>query len=204
LADEIGVPRRPREIARMIAKGQTRTVHLGVVNGTHFAMMAGIGFDARVVAAVPMPVKRWFGKAAFVAAALLGAFRYSLGNYTVTVDGRSYTASSVVVANGHFYGGRFSCAPLARLEDPLLYACLFLKTGPLRALRYGLWLLLGRLHRLDDVTIVPGERVTVEGRIGEPVQVDGDIVTRAPATVWVAGTALNLVMPDPISSPPTD
>lgn len=195
LAAEIGLPWRAKEIAHLIAAGEARPVHVGVVNERLFVMMAGVGFDAKVVAAVSSRIKRLIGKAAFVLASVRGIFSFSSRTYRVTVDNRTFTAASAVVANGHYYGGKFTCAPLARLQDPLLYACLFLKPGPLRALRYCTWLVLGRLDRLPDVAILPAVRVTVDGVIGEPVQGDGEILAQSPMTAFLAGHTLRIVMP---------
>lgn len=195
LAAEIGMPTRTSEIARIIAEGAVAPVHLGVVNERLFVMMAGIGFDAKVVATVSSPLKRLLGKAAFVYASLRGIFAFSSQTYRVAVDSRNYTAASVVVANGHFYGGRFSCAPQARLCDPQLYACLFLKPGPWRALRYCTWLVLGRLDRLEDVVIESAVRVSVDGKVGEPIQADGEIVGKSPMSVFLVGDTLPVVMP---------
>ncbi len=111
------------------------------------------------------------------------------------MDGETHSAASAVIANGHFYAGRHTCAPMARLGEPLLYVCLFLRSGPLRALRYGLWMLLGRLDRLDDVLILPGQVVTVEGPAGEPVQGDGDIIGRVPLTAGLAEKTLAVLAP---------
>ncbi len=195
LAAEIGIPAKAKGVADIIAAGAAKPIHLGIVNQRLFIMMAGAGFDGRVVAAVSSRVKRWLGKGAFVLASLWGILSYSKQIYRVTVDGQAFEAASAVIANGHFYGGRFTCAPLARLEDPLLYTCLFLKPGPLRALRYCTWLVLGRLHRLPDVTILPSLRVSVEGSVGEPVQGDGDIVAETPMTACLAGNTLKVLMP---------
>ncbi len=195
LAAEIGVTADAEILARTLASGTGRPIHLGVVNGRLFAMMAGAGFDAKVVAGVSGRLKRIFGKGAFVLETLRGIVSYSRSRYVVTVDDRTFEASSVVVANGHFYGGRFTCAPLARLEDPVLYACVFLKTGPLRALRYCTWLVLDMLHRLPDVAVLPAVRVSVDGTAGEPVQGDGDIITATPVTISLAEKPLRIVMP---------
>ena len=66
LAVEIGMPLRARRIARAIACGDVRSVHVGMVNGRRFLMMAGVGFDAHVVANVNPRLKRAFGKLAYV------------------------------------------------------------------------------------------------------------------------------------------
>lgn len=196
LAAEIGLPMRAREIARVIAEGKVSPIHLGVVNGRKFAMMAGVGFDAKVVATVSSPLKRVLGKGAFVFATLKGIFGFSSLTYRVTVDGEDHTAASVVVANGHFYGGRFTCAPQARLGDPTLYACLFLRPGAWPAFRYCVALVLGRVADLADVIIRPSARVSVNGEGGDPIQADGEIVGVSPMTVSLAGETLPVIMPE--------
>lgn len=195
LAAEIGLPASPDAIARTIATGTIKDVHLGVANGRPFVMMAGAGFDARVVAAMPARLKRCLGKGAYVAMFLARLSAFSRGLYRVTVDGEAHEAASVVIANGHYYAGRHTCAPLARLDEPLLHACLFRRPGPWAALRYATALLLGRLDRLGDVIILPAKRVSIEGPAGEPVQGDGDVIARLPLDVTVAEAPLRLVMP---------
>ncbi len=78
------------------------------------------------------------------------------------VDGESYDVASAVIANGHFYGGTFVCAPDARLQDPTLHVVLFMKPGTLRTMRYAVWMALGRLWKLPDVKIVPATDIVVE------------------------------------------
>jgi diacylglycerol kinase family enzyme len=45
----LGLPRHPLVAARRIARGETRRITLGRVNGRRFAFNAGVGFDAEVV-----------------------------------------------------------------------------------------------------------------------------------------------------------
>ncbi len=202
LALEIGVTTDPEAVARTIAEGEITSVSLGRVNGRVFTMMAGAGFDAHVVAGVDPALKRRIGKGAYLwqSARLLFGFAYP--DYRVTLDGeQDHTAASVIVAKGHFYGGRFVCAPEARLEAPAFQVCLFARRGPWNALRYAAALGLGRLPRLPDVRILAARRVTVEGPAGDPVQGDGDVIARLPATLEVLPEALALVMPRAMKTP---
>jgi diacylglycerol kinase family enzyme len=176
-----------RGIARTLVFGPERRVNVGLVNGRRFLMMAGVGFDAHVVARVSPRVKRLLGRMTYVFELLQGLFRFPYRRYRVTIDGRSWDAASVVVANGHFYGGRFTVAPQARLDDPHLDVCLFLGSGPWNVVRYGLALLLGRLDRLADVCVVRGSEIVIDGAAGEPVQCDGDVVARLPLVARPSG-----------------
>jgi diacylglycerol kinase family enzyme len=165
------------------------------VNGRCFLVMAGIGFDAHAVASVSPRLKRRLGKGAYAVAVLRELLRNVVPRYRVTVDGREQQAASVIVAKGRFYGGRFVCAPEARLETPEFHVCLFERGGRWAVLRYGLALALGRLHRLKDFRIVRGRRIDIAGPPGDPVQGDGDIIARLPARIDLAPRPLLLLTP---------
>jgi YegS/Rv2252/BmrU family lipid kinase len=195
LAAEIGLPRSPRALARTLAHGPVQRVYPGRIGARRFMMMVGVGLDARTIAAVDPALKRLTGKGAYywAAAGRLLATEHPL--YDVTVDGVTRRAASVIVANGHYYAGRFVCAPEARLTDPEFHVCLFTRPGRWPALRYGLATMLGRLDRLDDYQVVRGRRIAISGPAGDPVQADGDLVARLPVEVVADGTPLDLIVP---------
>lgn len=195
LAHEIGLGGSAVEIARTIAHGTPRKISVGVVNGRRFVMMAGFGFDAYVVSQVKPRVKKFIGKAAYVLSTLKALMSFRFPKYRVTVDGQTFDVASAVIANGHYYGGTFVCAREARLEDPTLYAVLFMNPGPWHTARYALWMMLGRLDKLDDVRIVPATDISVERVDAGPVQGDGDILAHLPARITLAPAALALLMP---------
>jgi diacylglycerol kinase (ATP) len=195
LAQEIGLSTAPAAIARDIAAGLPRAIHIGSANGRCFTMMAGVGFDAHVVAGVSPALKRRLGKLAYVLESLRQLFRFGFPRYRVTIDGSVHDAASVIVAKGHFYGGRFVCAPEARLEAPEFQVCLFERGGRWNAIRYALALALGRLPRLGDYRIVSGRSVVIEGPPGDPVQGDGDIIARLPVCIELVSQPLRVVVP---------
>ena len=109
------------------------------------------------------------------------------------VDGKRFTAAAVVIAKGHYYGGRFIVARHARLDEPRLQVALFERAGRWNLLRYAAALLTDRVARLRDVRILPAVAVTVHGPDGEAVQADGDLVTELPISVTLAERPLALV-----------
>ncbi len=66
VAAELCMPLDPAAIAEVIAGSTVQDIYLGTANGRRFVMMAGVGFDARVVEAIPARVKRALGKGAYV------------------------------------------------------------------------------------------------------------------------------------------
>ena len=195
LAREIGLGLGTKTVARTLAFGMPRPIHVGRANGRRFVMMLGVGFDANVVADVSLRLKTRFGSLAYV----LQAIKHALGNPSepceITIDGTSYRASSVVVCNGRRYGGRFVAAPAAVLADDQFNVVLMSGRGVLSVLRYGLGLILGRLTMWRDVQIVRGRDVVVRGAAGQPVQADGDIVARLPVHVTTDHAVVRVLYP---------
>jgi diacylglycerol kinase (ATP) len=195
LANEIGLAIAPAAVARTIARGTAVRAYVGVANGRCFTAMAGAGFDAHVVANVSLRLKRLLGKGAYVLESLRQLWRFPFPRYRVTVDGQSYDAASVIVAKGHFYGGRYVCAPDARLDQPEFHVCLFERGGRWNAIRYALALALGRLGQLADFRILRGRVITIDGPTGDPLQGDGDIVAHLPVRIEIAPQPLRLIVP---------
>jgi len=193
LAQEIGLPLAPRRIARVIATGRPRPVYPGLANGRRFVMMAGIGIDARIVEGIAPRLKRLGGKLAYVWSGIQSILRDRPVRYRIEIDGVSYGAAAIIVAKGHYYGGRFVVARRARLDTPSLHAVLMERPGRWNIVRYGIAIALGRLDRLPDVRIVEGRAVTIHGPTDEAVQADGDLAATLPLSVTVAETPLLLV-----------
>lgn len=195
LAAEIGLSLRPQRVAQTIVDGVRRPICLGRLNGNWFSMMAGIGFDAHVVEAVSTPLKRLLGKGAYVFESVMEMIRYQPIEYTLSVDGRAECAASVIIANGHYYAGRYVAAPDANLHEPVLQAVLLRRTGRWQCVRYSVALLFGRLHRLHDVTVIPARRIVLHAPAGEPVQCDGDILGTLPLEVSIEANRLDMICP---------
>ncbi|WP_298724287.1 diacylglycerol kinase family protein [uncultured Ferrovibrio sp.] len=195
LALEIGLPLGPSAATQALLHGPVARIWPGYVNDRLFTIMAGIGFDAHVVAALSPRQKFWLGKGAYVIETLRQFIRYDGPGFRLAIDGVDYACASAVIAKGHFYGGKFVCAPHARLNDPAFEVCLFRKSGRAGVLRAAAALMLGRLHRLPEIELVRGHRIDIFGPKTEPVQADGDIVTYLPAKVRIGARAIKLIVP---------
>ena len=195
LAHEIGLGSDEARITNTAAEGKPTAIYLGQANDRRFLLMAGVGFDAAVVAGVGSALKRRLGKGAYVLRMVVELFRYRFPPFTVTIDGTAYACASAIVAKGHFYGGRFVCAPDAKLTDADFQVCLFLSAGRLAVLRYAVALGMGRLHKLRDVKLLRGRDIRIDGPAGSPVQGDGDIIARLPATLSIVSNPITVLYP---------
>ncbi len=195
LAKEMGLAIEPEAIARTIAAGTPQPISLGSANGRRFLLMVGVGLDAHVVQSVSLLLKRRIGKGAYVLSFLRQWLRFGFPHYAVTIDGAGYQPASVIIANARLYAGRYLCAPEADLRSPTFQVCLFERSGRIWAMAYGAALLAGFLPRFAGYRIVPGTRIEISGPAEDPVQGDGDIVTRLDATIEILPNALELVFP---------
>ncbi|MEO8557461.1 MAG: diacylglycerol kinase family protein [Rhodospirillales bacterium] len=204
LARELEILGSLDKITSTLLEGRVVPIRLGradSASGTrHFIMMAGVGFDAHVVANVSLALKRWVGKGAYVMASLRRLLGYRADLYRLTVDDVPYQAASVIVARGRFYAGSFVIAPPSRLEHPALHACLFELAGRRNVIRYGNAMLRNRLATTNAYRVLKAERIEVLGHEGEPVQGDGDIIGRLPAIFTLESAALDFLMPSLPSS----
>ncbi len=193
LANEIGLPRRPAELAELIAQGLGQPVWPALVGERLFVAMAGIGFDAETVAAVDPRLKRRFGKLAFAAAAMHCLWRSRQREFVIRTETGSYRAASAILAKGKFCAGGFRLAPRARIADPNLQIVLFRRGDRMAVLRAVAAMAFGMLHRLPEITIVTARSARLDG--SGLCHADGEVVAELPLAARIADRPLLLVQP---------
>jgi diacylglycerol kinase (ATP) len=96
LATNLQVPASLSEAVQVGLYGERRLLDTGSVNGEHFAVMAGAGFDARMIKGASRRMKDRFGRAAYL---MTGTRNLSTGR-----------AKAVIEVDGkRFFKGRVSC-----------------------------------------------------------------------------------------------
>jgi diacylglycerol kinase family enzyme len=163
LATEIGLSLSAESIARAIVSGPVNTISLGEVNGRRFVLMAGVGFDASVVAAVDQRLKRAIGKGAYVAASLARLAAGGFSPYTILADGQCYVAYSAVSTMARHYAGPWIIAPEAGLSRTSMQVCLFERGGRFAVARFAAALIGGRIARERDFRTIAVSTLAIEG-----------------------------------------
>jgi YegS/Rv2252/BmrU family lipid kinase len=198
LAAELGLPADAAALARIAAGDTVRAIHLGQAeiggSARRFSMMAGVGFDAHVVAHVPLGLKRATGKLAYGWQTVIEWLRLKPRRYRVIADGVSYDCASAILAKGRFYAGRYVAAPDAALDRASFELVLFEQGGRRAVLRYALALALGRLSKARGVRIVRAREISIAGDTSEPVHADGDVIGTLPARFTIAPEPLNVLV----------
>jgi len=122
LAANLNVPPELTDAVRVGLHGDRRRLDTGSVNGEHFAVMAGAGFDARMIADADRGTKDRLGRTAYVVTGIRN-LRAPRVRATIEVDGKHYfkgKISCVLAANvGKILGG-VEAFPQAQPDDGCL------------------------------------------------------------------------------------
>ncbi len=199
VAHEMSLPFEPRAVAAALAFGRTRPLWPGVVRGAEgsrlFVQMLGVGFDARVVHQLSVPLKRASGRGAYALQTLR-----ELAFYPFTPDTRAVGRSGDAgrqhhcQQGGRLYGGRFLLAPDACSAEPGFSVSLFDHAGAFPTFLYGAALPLNMLSRAPGVRHVRARQIDFVGNERVPVQADGDAAGWTPLSVTDAPSAIPVVV----------
>jgi diacylglycerol kinase (ATP) len=163
LAENLNVPHDLAEAVHVGLHGDRRRLDTGSVNGERFMVMAGAGFDARMIADADRGAKDRLGRVAYVATGLrnLGARRVRA---TVTVDGKRFfkgKVSCVLAANvGKILGG-VEAFPQARPDNGRLELGVVTARDPVQWARTFGRLALGHPERSPFAKVTQGAKVKI-------------------------------------------
>ncbi len=200
LAANLGIPRRPERAAAIIAAGRSRTidlVRLQTPEGTRFyAVGAGTGYDADMMAETTTEQKKRWGVAAYVGFVLRTAHRIRPRPLTITIDGERgrYEAASVIVANcAEILPPLLKLGPDVAIDDGMLDVIVLRARGIVGA-AIAVWNLL-LLRETSRVQRLRGVEVRVETDAPQVVQADGDICGTTPFTATMIESGLTVMAP---------
>ena len=175
LALNLQIPDDLPEAVRIGLHGDRRRMDTGSVNGEHFTVMAGAGFDARMIAEAGRGMKDRLGRAAYLYTGIrnLSARRVKA---TVEVDGERFftgRVSCVLAGNvGRVLGG-IEAFPQARPDDGLLEFGVVTAKNPAQWARTFSRLALGQAERSPFVEITHGTKLKVRFDRKIPYELDG-------------------------------
>ena len=192
------IPKDYAEVAALMADGANRLQDVGVAefnDGTrrHFVNVAGLGFDAHVVEALP---DRTLGPLAYLAGLAKGLLSYRAVSLGLTFAERRIDVRAFVLffAIGRYCGSGMNVAPLAEVDDGLFDVTLVRELSR--------WEVLKSLRKLFDGTLLDHPKVLAlreaAARVDAgpvPVEADGELIGRAPVRFSLLPRALRVLAP---------
>lgn len=202
LAGALGIPRDVgKAVARLLA-GHVRQIDLGVVQGTRFAVAAGVGIDSTMVAETPRWLKRRLGVFAYAIVATRAAVRavlfrrFFLARVTIGDEVIERRVAGVMFANfGSILDERLTFGPDIEVDDGLLDCCVIAPRGVGDAIRI-MWRIT-RADFRDDPALVyrKGASFFLETFPPQRLQADGELLGLTPATIGVLPLAARMIVP---------
>jgi diacylglycerol kinase family enzyme len=206
LARAVGIPLDPKRAVPMLLKGEELHIDLGRIVTCepvrHFAVAAGVGIDAAMVAETPSWLKRRLGVLAYTItatrAALRAVSRRDFFHVRLTVDGEVFeaAAAAVMIANfGAVLSDRITFGPGIRFDDGVLDAC-FYSPRNLRDATRIMWRLLRKNFASDEAMLYrSGRHIRVETDPPRLAQADGELLGMTPLEIEIAPRAVRLLVP---------
>ncbi|HEU5208475.1 MAG TPA: diacylglycerol kinase family protein [Longimicrobiales bacterium] len=204
VALNLGIPLDVEEAIEVAVNGTPRALDIGRIGGRSFALVAGAGLDAAVMATATRELKERWGFGAYIYAAVKEALNAAPVRFRITRDGQllEVDAVTVLVANvGELFTGflpiRFPLAPrpTSSWNDGLLDVVV---VAPRKLPEFAavLWNAAHKRFGVDPSLLhFQAEEITIDSDEAVPVQVDGDPSGTTPVTASVARSALRIFVP---------
>ena len=198
LAMELGIPLEPPDAVKLLDVGTVSWIDLGLAGDRYFGLMAGVGMDAAVVAALNPLMKKALKEAAFAVQGFANYLTKEEPLIRVTAAERTVEGYFAVFGNSSNYGGGFGITPLADMRDGLLDVCVLTDKSLLSTIWYWTAALINAHIKHPKVEYFRTEEaqiVTVEEGKEVLVQTDGEMAGKLPLTCRVVPRSLRVIVP---------
>jgi diacylglycerol kinase family enzyme len=180
LARHLGIPLHVSRAVHALTRAKPLRFDLGrLAGGRYFALAAGLGVDAAMIAGASPAAKRRFGVGAYVVSATKALVQARPFPVRIEADGQVFEreAGLAMIANvGSVMNGRFSLGPGVRHDDGWLDACIL---SP-RHLGDGITLaarMATKAFREDPrMLFVRGRHIRIEAPAGIAAEADGELL----------------------------
>ena len=199
LALSLNIPETIEAACAIIAKGETRTIDVGEMNGHTFMEVAGIGLEAALFP-LAEEIKRP-GLLSAVRAFIEGLnilLTYKPTKFTITFDEakpRSYEALQVTVCNAPYYGAHLSVASHILMDDGLLDVIIYKNFSKLEYIRHAISISQGRREFQPKITHRRVKSMRINADHPVEIQADGLPHGHTPAMIAIVPGALRVRVP---------
>ena len=174
LQAELSMNKKVDDIVNVLVSNNYKSSNLVKINDNYFFLMAGIGWDAKIVHSINSKIKKILGKIIFG----IKGFQYFLfmnnKKLNVTFDGQFYQADWILSSNTKYYAGHHKINKTNIFENKIV-TYIFKDLTRINLL-YSIFLIIlnGDLSKNKNVITTYAQNITIDGNDLIPVQIDGD------------------------------
>ncbi|WP_419163755.1 diacylglycerol/lipid kinase family protein [Candidatus Palauibacter sp.] len=202
LALNFDIPTSLEDSVRVAVEGEVTEIDLARANGEMFALMAGAGLDAQVMAGATAELKSRLGFAAYLYSGLKNVIGHPDADFRITADKEELhvKAQMVLLANAGQLGAgplpvEFRMAPGVSFQDGLIDVCIYAPRNLPEVARI-LWRVTrNRFAGDDQMVFFQARRVRIEADPPVAIQIDGEPRGVTPIEAEVAPLAACILVP---------
>ena len=189
---------RPLPQARKRGKQLATRQHFEQPSPRYFVLMAGIGFDAKVIEETSLQSKFVLRDFAYALTSLQNAVVHQGTQVTLSFpDGKTHSEMAwlLMAGNAASYAWAIKFTGRAQLDDGKLDLCVFPFENKLTSVQQVMQLLVGQHVERGNARYFQTESVRVESSPPIPIQLDGDEWGTTPAELSMLASVLDVLVP---------
>jgi diacylglycerol kinase (ATP) len=203
LASNLGIPHDVERAVEVVVNGSQAPMDLGqLASGRYFALMAGAGWDAEVMAVATRELKDRWGFGAYLFAGLRRAVTPPSALFHITADDMEFEvrAATVIIANVgelayNLLPMEMRIGPGVSFRDGLLDVCIF-APRTLPDVAAVLWRVASRRYIGDQRMIyLQARSIRIESDPPLITQVDGDLAGQTPLAAQAVPGGVRVLVP---------
>ena len=173
---ETKIKKKAKEIFNVLVSDNYKKINLAKINDKYFFLMAGIGFDSKIVESIDANVKKYLGKLIFVYKGFENFLFLKNNKIEIEIENEKMMVDWVLCTNSKYYAGPHSITNDTNIFDNKIVAYIFKDLTRLKLLYY-VWLILtkGDLSSAKSVIKRNLDKLKINGINNKLLsQVDGE------------------------------
>ena len=138
---EAKIPDKADYILNFLTLSKVKKINLVQINENYFFLMAGIGFDAKIVASINTKIKKYLGKIIFFLKGIWHFLFLKSNKIEVEINSEKIMADWVLCTNSKYYAGPYSITNETNIFEDKIVTYIFKDLTRLNLLYY-VWLIL--------------------------------------------------------------
>ena len=133
---EARINNKVNDIYKVLVSENFKKVNLAKINNRYFFLMAGVGFDSKIVKSVTNQLKKYLGKIIFILKGLQYFLFIKNNKMKIDIDNEEVLADWILCANSKYYAGSYNITKETDIFDSKLIAFIFEDLTRLKLLQY--------------------------------------------------------------------
>ena len=175
LQAELSITRKVEDVCKVLTSNNYKQSNLIKINENYFFLMAGIGWDAKIVHSIDTRIKKILGKIIFGLKGFQHFIFMNNNKLNVSFDGQKHQADWILSSNTKFYAGHHKINK-SNIFDDRLITYVFKDLTRLKLIYYIILIIIyGDLSKNKSVITTYSKSIHINcNNFKIPVQVDGD------------------------------